>query len=40
MIRIDLINSTIELHLASLVPFHAIVFPFDNTIHNSKETSK
>jgi hypothetical protein len=36
----DSIHGTIELHLANLVPFHAMVFPFDDTIHNSKETSK
>jgi hypothetical protein len=40
MIGIDSIDGTIEFHLASPVPFHAIVFPFDDIIHNSKETSK
>jgi hypothetical protein len=40
MIGMDLSDGTIELHLANLVPFHVIVFPFDGTIHNSKETSK
>jgi hypothetical protein len=35
MIGMDSIYGTIELHLANMAPFHAIVFPFDGTIHNS-----
>jgi hypothetical protein len=36
MIGMYSIDGTIELHLANVVPFHAIVFPFDATVHNSK----